>query len=346
MSAPVSGSRTKGSDVVAEYAEIWAPASLSNLGPGFDVLGVALADVGDTIVARRADASGVAIGRVDPAGSVPDDSESNTAAVAAMRVLEGGDASFGVRLDLNKGVRPGSGLGSSAASAVAAAVATGLLCGLNKHDPRVLDAALTGESRASGAVHGDNVIPSLSGGFCLVNPVDPFEYRRIEVPGDVWIAVVLPDVPVLTREARSLLPGSVALGDAVRHAGCLAFLLDSLRSGDLQAVGRFIMSDEIVEPRRAQLLPAYSAIRAAALESGAFGCSLSGSGPAMFAIADSEAASEVILNGMRQAAGGDHVAGLVTTVDRAGARQVPAEVARPGLSDADLPPHGTFQRNA
>jgi homoserine kinase len=326
-----------------DSVEIWAPASLSNLGPGFDVLGVALSGIGDLVRARKSGQFGISLTRVDPVGCVPADQDRNTAVVAARRLLEGRSSAFGIELEMDKGIRPGSGLGSSSASAVAGSVSVGAMLGLVKSDPDVVAAALEGESVASGCLHGDNVLPSLIGGYCLVNPSNPLEYRSIAVPREAWIAVILPDVPVLTREARVLLPESVRLSQAVRHAAALAFVIDALRSGDLETAAVFMMSDEIVEPRRAELLPAYRAIKDHALEAGAFGCCLSGSGPAMFAIAGTEACAEGALEAMQAAAGGE-VPGFVTTVDTEGARR-----ARPGDSPSEAvslasPEHGSHRK--
>ncbi|MEX0600514.1 MAG: homoserine kinase, partial [Rhodothermales bacterium] len=147
----------------------------------------------------------------------------------------------------------------------------------------VLDA----EDLASGGRHGDNALPALLGGLVLVSSSQPSRYRRIELPRTLHLALLLPEVEVLTKEARDMLPERVSLRDAVHNASELAFLVDAYRCGDWETVGRCTMEDRLVEPVRAGLVPCYDNVRSAALDAGAFGCALTGSGPAMFAVAGS-----------------------------------------------------------
>lgn len=281
----------------AEAVCVFGPASLSNLGPGFDALGLCVSNVGDEIEAVRTDRPGVTLVHVPGpiAWTPPADVRRNTAVAAAEVVLGHIAPEGGVELRLKKGIPLGSGIGGSAASAVAGAWAVNALFGLPLEKEELVGAVLVGEEQASGQRHGDNVLPALFGGLILVSSTDPSRYRRIELPAPLAIAVVMPHVEILTRQAREILPRQVNLRDAVHNAAELAFLLDAFHAGDWETVGRCIMQDRLVEPVRARLVPCYDAVRGAALEAGALGCALTGSGPAMFALAsDMEAAAEVM----------------------------------------------------
>ncbi|MEZ4700284.1 MAG: homoserine kinase [Rhodothermales bacterium] len=284
---------------------VFGPASLSNLGPGFDTLGLGLqADgLGDTVEAWLTDEPGIRVS-IDPDGFGADltlDPARNTAAVAARAVLDRVGQSLGMHLRIRKGFAPGSGIGSSAASAVSGAWAANVLCGSVCAREDLVEAVLEGESLASGSRHGDNVLPALFGGLVLVSSADPTQYRRIALPDDLWIAVILPEVQILTREARAILPKEVPLRSAVNNASALAFMIDAFRAGDWEAVGHWMMQDRIVEPVRATLLPCYEAVRRAAMEAGAFGCALTGSGPAMFAIGDTAERADAVREAMESA---------------------------------------------
>ena len=218
-----------------------------------------------------------------------------------MAVLRRLEDRRGVTLRVKKGVRPGSGIGSSASSAVAGAWAVNALHGMPLEKEELVEAVLAGEQVASGTRHGDNVLPALFGGLVLVSSTDPARYRRLVLPRPLSIALVQPDVRVLTKAARAMLPAQVPLRDAVHNASALAFLIDAFHAGDWEEVGRAVMQDRLVEPVRATLLPCYQAVRTAALKAGAYGCAISGSGPAMFAVAEDEASCADVLEAMREA---------------------------------------------
>ena len=306
-----------------ETATAWAPASLSNLGPGFDCLGLAIDGWGDTVQASPGEIGSVRV-RFHPesAWNGTTAPKRNTAAVAAQAVLRKLEVNGGIDLVIHKGIAPGSGAGSSAASAAAAAWAVNLMKGAPLTRSECVSAVLEGEAVASDARHGDNAVPALLGGLVVVSAADPGEYRRFIPEPAPTIAVVLPDVEILTRDARALLPGVVSLRSSVENAASLGMLIMAIRDGDWRAAGRQMMSDRIVEPLRARLIPEYGAIQAAALEAGAFGCALSGSGPAMFAVAESDRAGDRVLAAMMsvlQSAGREAKA-IRTTIDCQGAR--------------------------
>ncbi len=278
-----------------------APASLSNLGPGFDALGLCITGFADEVEVWPVAEPGVHIRAIE-GPPLPLDARGNTAAVAARYVLEQAGYTGGLGMCIRKGIPIGSGIGGSAASAVGGAWAANVFLGKPFTKEALVDAVLAGEAVASGSIHGDNVLPALLGGLVLVYPEQPQRYVRLMPPSAPAIVLLLPEVEVLTREAREILPETVTLREAVTHAAHLAFLLQALQEGNWREAARWMMEDRLVEPRRARLLPGYTAIRSAALEAGATGCALSGSGPALFALVeDAEAAEHVAAQMLRSA---------------------------------------------
>jgi len=287
---------------------VFAPASISNLGPGFDVRGLALERPGDEVEAEWSDQPGVSIAAVTGDGGVlPVDPARNVAGVAAASVLADLAASGiasersggalpppGIRLSVHKQMPLASGLGSSAASSVAGALAVNELFGrpLAKH--ALLPHALAGEQVAAGAVHADNVAPSLLGGIRAVRGYTPLDVLELPVPPALRLVVVHPRTEVQTSYARQLLRGrGFPIELAVANLGNMAGFVSALYRGDLELLGR-CMEDRLAEPLRMPLIPGFLAVKRAAREAGALGCSISGSGPSVFAVTgDDETAARV-----------------------------------------------------
>lgn len=271
----------------ARSATAWAPASLSNLGPGFDALGIALTGLGDQVTVRMGESSGIDV-RFDPEGSWqgPTDPQRNTAAVAARYVAGVLGYTGGLSVEIRKGLPAGTGLGSSAASSVAAAVATERVLQGKISRKDMIAAVVAGESATSGQGHADNVLPSLFGGFVLMRSSTPIDFMRMEGWSDLALVVALPDTEVLTRDARKALPKTVALSAAVDHAARLALMSGAINRQDLAGLGRWMMSDDIIVPARRSLWPYLDAVVEAAMHAGASGCTISGSGPALVSCCD------------------------------------------------------------
>jgi homoserine kinase len=313
-------------------AAAFAPGTVSNVGCGFDVLGFALDQPGDVVVAVPREGTGVVILDITgDQGRLPRDPDRNTASVAARALLSSGHGSDrpraeGVGLIVRKGLPLSSGIGSSGASAVAAVLAVNEALGLNAPLETLLRSAMEGERVSAGAVHPDNVAPSLLGGFVLARTVDPPDVVRLPVPAGLACAVLCPALEIETRAARAILPVNVPLAAAVRQWANVGALVAALHANDLDLLGR-AMVDHIVEPHRAGLLPGFVRIKDAALGAGAIGCNLSGAGPAMFALCRSVESAERVGEVMR-AALRDHgrLEGqlLVSRVSSAGARIVDA----------------------
>jgi len=280
-----------------------APSTTANLGPGFDVFGMAL-DLSCDRLEASLDGEGVGLEVSSPFRvEVPSDPARNTAGVVARLLLERAGKRLGVRLRLDKGVRPGCGLGSSGASAAAAAVALNELLGLGLSRFELVSYAAKGEAASAGAAHADNVSPAILGGFTLVRSYDPLDVLRLRVPRNLRVAVAIPEIEVpedKTKIARSILPREIPLPHMVRNVGNAAGMIAGLLQGDVALVGR-CMSDQVVEPVRARLIPGYDRVKRAAVEAGASGVTISGAGPAMLAVVDSEQVrAEDVAEAMRE----------------------------------------------
>ena len=283
-----------------EQATASAPASIGNVGVGFDILGQAFDAARDTVTAVREDAPGVRLGEVSGlVSSLPDSPAANTALAAAQAVLEAAGAPFGMRLSIDKGVPMAAGMGGSAASAVAGAAAANALLGKPFSVAELLPFALEGERIASDPPHWDNVMASLLGGLVLAASEDPPLVQQLPVPKGVVAIVLHPSVRVETRMARGILKAEVPMKLVVEHSRRVAAFAAGCASGDLGLI-RAGLEDILVEPQRAHLLPVLGAVKAAALGAGALGCSFSGSGPSVFAWA-LEADAEAVEDAMRWA---------------------------------------------
>ena len=279
----------------------FAPATVSNVACGFDVLGFALDTPGDVVVAEAVAAEGVEIGAIDgDQGRLSRDPSRNTAGTAVQALLARLGAARGIRLTIHKGIPLASGVGSSGASAVAAVVAVNELLGRPAPLEVLLECAMLGEVAGCGAAHPDNVAPALFGGFVLVRTPRPPDVVRLPVPDGLSCAVLHPHLEVETAVARALLGETVPLGDAIRQWGNVGALVAGLFLSDLPLVGR-TLEDRVAEPKRAPLVPGFTAVKAAAVANGALGCSLSGSGPSIFALCASLERAEGVGEAMREA---------------------------------------------
>ena len=279
---------------------VFSPATVANVGPGFDIMGFALDSVGDTLIAETSSEPGVRIKKITgDNGKLPKVADKNTASIGAISVMEKLRVKEGMEITLNKGLRLNSGMGSSGASAVAGAFAALKLFAPEKEKGFVLEDCIKAEATVSGH-HADNVAPSLFGGFVIIRSYDPLDVIRLRAPAKLNACVVTPNYEVSTKEARMLLPSSVPMSSLVHNTGNVAALVAGIALGDCAIIGRSI-SDSIIEPVRAKLIPGYSAVKKAAMESGALGCAIAGSGPSMFAFSDLEKTAIEISNAMAKA---------------------------------------------
>ena len=275
------------------HAAAFAPASVGNLGVGFDILGQSMPAIGDVVSVRRIDEPVVRIEAVEGVVTdLPLDAAANTAGVALLRMRETLALPFGIAVRIEKGIPLKAGLGGSAASAVAAVVAANALLDAPLERIALLKLAVQGEAIASGSLHADNIAPSLYGGLVLTVGIDEPQIRRIPVPAAIRCVVVHPDLYVETREARRILKPDCPLGDVVWQTANLAGLIAGCFLDDLQLI-RSSLEDVLIEPQRRVLIRGFDAVKKAARDAGALGCSISGSGPAVFAWTAREDAERV-----------------------------------------------------
>ncbi len=277
-----------------------APATMANIGPGFDILGCAFAEPADEIIAERVPQAGVSIAEITgDGGRLTRNPLRNTASVAAAFILKQIGARDGLRMDIHKGLPLASGLGSSAASAVAGAVAANAAFGSPLALSELLEACVEGEAAVSGR-HADNVAPALFGGIVLVTGVTADSVIALPTPPGMYFALVTPDVAVPTVEARAVLPRSVALHDMVHQTGAVARLIASLYRGDLALMAAAMEEDCIIEPARAHLMPGLAEVRAAAAQVGGLATAISGAGPTLCTLCDSREAGERVVEAARK----------------------------------------------
>jgi homoserine kinase len=313
-------------------ATAFAPASTSNLAVGFDLLGHPVGPAGDRVTVTRRAQPGVVMGAVTGcAGPLPTEAAANTAGGAILRLLADHAPGLGVEVAIEKGIPLGSGMGGSAASAVAAVVAANALLPVPLALEALFPYALVGEQIASGALHGDNVAPSLFGGLVLVRSADPPDLVRLPTPPSLRCAMVTPRQRLDTRHARAVLPKTVPLHDLITQTANLAGVIAGCCTGDLALIGRS-MTDVVVEPHRAPLIPGFAEVRRGAMEAGALGCSISGGGPSVFAWCDGDARAEAVRDAMVAAftRAGVQAEGWTCEVGGPGARLEAVEHCEPG----------------
>jgi homoserine kinase len=276
-----------------QAARASAPASIGNVGVGFDVLGQAFDAARDTVTARREAAPGVRLGAVTGfVDSLPSDVSANTALAAAAALLKAAGAEFGVSLDIDKQIPVSAGMGGSAASAVAAAAAGNPLLETYVPVADLLPFALEGETVSADPPPWDNVMAALLGGLVIAARLDPAFIAPVPAPPGIAAVLFHPDAKTETAAARGVLSDQVPMQTAVEHARRISAFTLGCATGDRDLI-RAGLEDVLVEPQRAFLLPELSAVKAAALKVGALGCSFSGSGPSVFAWAEDADADRV-----------------------------------------------------
>ncbi|MHA1975895.1 MAG: homoserine kinase [Candidatus Hodarchaeales archaeon] len=272
-----------------EKIVVSAPATVANIGPGFDVYGLAVDSPVDIIRAKKLEdqPKKVVISQTN-LSDLPLEADQNTAGIAAQFVLNKVNADFGVEFKLEKGMGIGTGLGSSAASAAAGAKAVAYFLNNQVHnlDSILLEGCIVAEEAIDGGIHGDNVAPSLFGGFIVIpSSRNPLLYTKFELPKELRVVLATPPISILTADARRIIPKEIPLQHSIHSTGYAGLVMAGIIKKDLKLMGQGIV-DPIIEPVRAGLIPHFYKVKQAALDSGAYGCSISGAGPTVFAISD------------------------------------------------------------
>jgi homoserine kinase len=285
-----------------ESIRVYAPATVANVACGFDIFGFAVNRPGDEVVLTKKSSPGIVINEITgDDGRLPKDVAKNTAGIAIVKYLEFiGHSDQGFELSLHKDMPLGSGLGSSAASAVAGVFAANELMGKPLSQKDLLPFAMEGERVACGSAHADNVGPSLLGGFVVIRSYEPLDIIQLPTPNDLYASIVHPQIEVNTKDARRILEREITLGKTITQMGNVAGLVAGLLMSDYALIGRSLV-DVIVEPARSILIPQFQEVKEAALRSGALGCSISGSGPSLFALSKGEETANQVAKAMSAA---------------------------------------------
>ncbi len=280
-----------------EEIKVFCPATIANVSCGFDVLGLALDSVGDEMTVRKTAEKGITITKII-GQDLPLETTKNVSGVAGLAFLEKSDYQGGFSIEINKKIKPGSGIGSSAASSAGAVWAMNELLGKPFSNLELVQFAMQGEKLASDVAHADNVAPALYGGFTLVRSYAPLDIVPIPTPSELFATVIHPQIEIKTSDSRKILKTNITLEKGIQQWGNVGGLIAGLFKTDYELIGRSLQ-DHIVEPIRSILIPGFDAIKANAIEAGALGCGISGSGPSIFALSKGRDIAERVAESMK-----------------------------------------------
>ncbi|MBO0340173.1 MAG: homoserine kinase [Bacteroidota bacterium] len=280
-----------------EEIKVFCPATIANVSCGFDVLGLALDSVGDQMTVRKTSDKGIHITKI-MGQKLPLETENNVAGVAGLALLEKSDYDGGFEIEIDKRIKPGSGIGSSAASSTGAVWAMNELLGKPFSKLELVEFAMQGEKLASDVAHADNVAPAIYGGFTLVRSYEPLDIIPIPTPSELYATVIHPQIEIKTSDSRKILKTTISMQQGIQQWGNLGGLVAGLFQNDYDLIGRSL-HDYIVEPIRSILIPAFDDIKANALKAGALGSGISGSGPSIFALSKGEETAKKVAESMK-----------------------------------------------
>lgn len=281
--------------------KVFAPATVANVACGFDVLGFAVDNPGDELIVEMTDRPGIQIVEITgDDGKLPKTADANTAGVAIQQLITQVAYTGGVKIWLHKKMPMGSGLGSSAASAAAGAFAMNELLGRPFATEDLVPFAMEGERLACGTAHADNVAPALLGGFVLIRSYEPLDVISIDTPKGLMATVIYPKIEVATKDARQILQKKIPLTDAITQWGNVGGLVTGLLKSDFGLIGRSL-HDVVIEPVRSLLIPGFQEVKDAALQAGALGCAISGSGPSLFSLSSDEDTAHKVAQAKQEA---------------------------------------------
>ncbi|NCO64014.1 MAG: homoserine kinase [Flavobacteriales bacterium] len=262
--------------------KIFSPATVANVSCGFDVLGFCLDSVGDEMIIRKTDKKGIYITKIK-GFDLPFEPELNVAGVSALTMYKAAKPNCGFEIEIYKKIKPGSGIGSSAASAVGSVFGMNELLGKPFNKTELTAFAIKGEALASKCEHADNLAPAMFGGFTLVKSLSPLQILEIPSPDDLYATIIHPQIEIKTSEARAILPKNIPLSDAITQWANFGSLIHALHTSNFALI-ESSLHDAIVEPYRSQLIPYFIEVKQAALQAGALGAGISGSGPSIFTL--------------------------------------------------------------
>jgi homoserine kinase len=281
-----------------DQIKIFAPASVANVSCGFDVLGFCLDPVGDEMLIRKTNASGVKITKIE-GQNLPLDVKKNVAGVAAEALLKAHPTQSGFEIEIHKKIKAGSGIGSSAASAAGAVFGINELLGKPYTAHELIAFAMEGEGLASGSAHADNVAPVLMGGITLVRSINPVDVIQLPTPKALTAVILHPKIELKTMHAREIIKKNVTMEKAIQQWGNLGAFVSALFNEDYDLMSRSL-KDEIVEPMRSLLIPEFESLKKASIDAGALGFGISGSGPSVYALTKGIDSAQKISNAINK----------------------------------------------
>lgn len=281
-----------------EAIKIFSPATVANISCGFDVLGLALDAIGDTMMITKVPEKGIRISKIS-GQDLPLEPLKNVAGVAGLALLEASGYEGGFDIEMNKNIKAGSGIGSSAASSAGAVWAMNELLDRPFTPLQLVEFAMKGEQLASGVAHADNVAPALFGGFTLVRSYEPLDIIKIHTPKELYATIIHPQIEVKTSDSRKILKTNITLKDGIKQWGNVGGLIAGLYKEDYELIGRSLV-DHIVEPIRSMLIPGFDQLKKDVVAAGALGCGISGSGPSIFALSRGKETAEKVAQAMRE----------------------------------------------
>lgn len=281
-----------------EEIKVFCPATIANVSCGFDVLGLALDSVGDEMIVRKTSEKGITITKIS-GQELPLETTKNVSGVAGLAFLEKSDFDGGFEIEIDKRIKPGSGIGSSAASSAGAVWAMNELLGKPFSNLELVQFAMQGEKLASDVAHADNVAPAIYGGFTLVRSYNPLDIVPIPTPNELFATVIHPQIEVKTSDSRKILKTNITLEKGIQQWGNVGGLIAGLFQNDYDLIGRSLQ-DHIVEPIRSILIPGFDKIKANAIHVGALGGGISGSGPSIFALSKGEKIAQKVAESMKE----------------------------------------------
>jgi len=274
--------------------KVFAPATIGNIGPGFDVLGLAVDGLGDFVEAREIPGHKLVIEDIFNADhDISTNPDKNTAAIAANEILRIFNIRKGIGLIITKGLPSGSGLGGSASSAAAGAVAINELCNGGLSNDQLIQAAMKGEAYVSGGYFADNIAPSILGGATLTQSINPLKVLKLGSIDELIIILITPKIQILTKDSRDVLPKNISRSAFIENMANTASITAAFCNNDYSLL-KDNLRDLAIEPYRSKFIPGFDKVKIAALDSGADGMAISGSGPTVFAITNSKKKAKII----------------------------------------------------
>ena len=278
--------------------KLFSPATISNLSCGFDVLGLCLETIGDYMEIIKSKKKGIYISSII-GEKIPHDVKKNVAGVASEALIDSLKPDFGFEIKIDKKIKPGSGIGSSAASSVGAVVGINHLLGNPLKLKELIPYALEGEKLACGSKHADNVAPAILGGITMVRSTKPIDIIKLPIPKNLKAVIIHPKIEIKTADARKVLDKSIPLDKASQYWANLGAFVSSLYENNYELMKKSIV-DDIIEPKRSQLIPMFESLKQIANDNDSIGCGISGSGPSVFSLANGLKTAKIINNSFKK----------------------------------------------